>query len=72
MLDLGARDVEIKGDYESVVRQLKKEYKCIKENLMLYFVNSNSLLKHFDYVSIDHIPRLENQEANDLAQIALG
>lgn len=39
---------------------------------MLYFVRANSLLKHFDHVSIDHIPRLENQEENDLAQIASG
>lgn len=70
LLDLGARDVDIKGDSKLVVRQLKKKYKCIIDNLMVYFVMDNSLLKHFDHVSINHIPRLENQEANDLAQIA--
>lgn len=39
---------------------------------MLYFFRANSLLKYFDHVSIDHIPRLENQEANNLAQVASG
>ncbi|XP_050895612.1 uncharacterized protein LOC127102258 [Lathyrus oleraceus] len=72
LLDLGARDVEIKGNSKLVVRQLKKEYKCIKENLMLYFVKANNFLKCFDHVLIDHIPQLENQEANDLAQRASG
>lgn len=36
LLHLGVKDVEIKGDSELVVRQLKKEYKCIKENLLMY------------------------------------
>lgn len=72
LLDLRERGVKIKGDSELVVRQLEKEYKCIKENLMMYFVNTNSLLKHFNHILIDHMPRLENQEANDLAQIDPG
>jgi len=38
--------------------------------LILYFVTANALLKHFDYANIQHVPRVENQEANDLAQIA--
>ena len=33
---------------------------------------ANRLLQKFEYVDIKHIPRLKNQEANDLAQIALG
>lgn len=72
LLDLGAKDIEIKGDSKLVVRKIKKEYKCIKDSLMLYFFRANSLLKHFDHVLIDHIPRLENRAANDLAQIASG
>ena len=37
-----------------------------------YFVMASSLLDCFDHIDIEHIPRLENQEANDLAQIASG
>lgn len=69
LLDLGEKDVEIKGASEFVIKQLRKEYKSIKEHLMIYFVTEKSLLKRFDNVTLDHIPRIENEEANELAQI---
>ncbi|KAK2406377.1 hypothetical protein QL285_042113 [Trifolium repens] len=72
LLDLGAKNILIRGDSELVLKQLTKEYKCIKEHLMKYFVIAISLLKRFDQVTIEHVPRIENQEANDLAQIASG
>ncbi|KAK2414108.1 hypothetical protein QL285_036739 [Trifolium repens] len=72
LLDLGAKNILVRGDSELVLKQLTKEYKCIKEHLMKYFVVANSLLKRFDRVDIEHVPRIENQEANDLAQIASG
>jgi ribonuclease HI len=72
LLDLGARHVKIRGDSELVIKQLTKEYKCIQEHLMKYFVIAFSLLKQFESYVIQHVPRIENQEANDLAQIASG
>ncbi|XP_045831048.1 uncharacterized protein LOC123922369 [Trifolium pratense] len=72
LLNLGAKDIKIKGDSELVLKQLTKEYKCIKEHLIRYFVIANALLKRFDSIDIEHVPRIENQEANDLAQIASG
>ncbi|WJX61278.1 hypothetical protein P8452_46387 [Trifolium repens] len=39
---------------------------------MKHFVIAISLLKRFDQVIFEHVPRIENQEANDLAQIASG
>lgn len=70
LLDLGATRVEIKGDSKLVKRQLKKEYKCTNDNLLMLVVKANSLLKKFGMVDIKHVPRIENQEANDSAQIA--
>lgn len=64
--------VEIKGDLELVVRQLTKEYKCVNDNILMYFVKVNSLLKKFKMVDIKHVPIIENQEANNLTQIASG
>jgi len=72
LLGLGARNVVIKGDSELVVKQLTREYKCISENLLSYFVSANSLLSNFESDSLQHVPRIENQVANDLAQLALG
>jgi len=50
-----------------VVKQLTKEYECISENLLSYFVSANSLLSNLESVSLQHVPRIENQVANDLA-----
>ena len=43
LLDLGARRVEVKGESELVVKQVTKEYICIKENLIMYFVIMHQL-----------------------------
>src|ERR1044072_47612 len=55
LLELGAKEVAIRGDFELVIKQLSKEYKCIKENLLMYFVRANSLLGRFDDVSFKHV-----------------
>ncbi|XP_050876271.1 uncharacterized protein LOC127079966 [Lathyrus oleraceus] len=70
--DLGAKKVEIKGDSELVIKQITREYKCIKENMLMYFEMAKHLLKYFEVVSISHVPKLKNQEANDLAKFASG
>lgn len=46
LLDLGAKGVEIRGDSELVVKQLTNEYKCIKDNLMIYFVKAIVSMKY--------------------------
>ncbi|XP_050895650.1 uncharacterized protein LOC127102313 [Lathyrus oleraceus] len=72
LLELGETRVKIMSDSELVIKQITKEYKCAKENLIVYFVIENRLLRRFKMVSIRHIPRVKNQKANDLAQIASG
>ncbi|XP_057442139.1 uncharacterized protein LOC130733871 [Lotus japonicus] len=72
LLALGARNVIIKGDSELVIKQLTKEYKCVSENLAKYYVKATGLLANFDQAGIGHIPRISNQKANELAQIASG
>ncbi|XP_050908269.1 uncharacterized protein LOC127121881 [Lathyrus oleraceus] len=70
--DLGAKKIEVKGDSELVIRQITQEYKYIKENFLRYFVMATQLLEYFEIVGIMHVPRMDNQEANGLAQIAYG
>ncbi|XP_058726010.1 uncharacterized protein LOC131597323 [Vicia villosa] len=38
----------------------------------MYYVIANRLLKKLEHVKIKHVPRMKNQEANDLSQIASG
>ena len=40
--------------------------------MIIYFATATALLKCFDRANIQHVPRIENQEPNDLAQIASG
>src|ERR1051325_10074653 len=72
LLELGARSVKIMGDSELVIKQVPKEVRCVKENLIMYFVISIRLLKRFEQASIRHIPRRENQEVNNLAKEVSG
>lgn len=72
LLDFEAKIVEVRGDSKLVVKKITKEYGCIKENLIIYFVIVNRLIKCFYYFNIKHVPRLVNQEENELTQIALG
>jgi hypothetical protein len=39
---------------------------------MKYFAIAYSLLKRFDSIRIEHVPRFINQQTNNLAQIASG
>ncbi|XP_039683823.1 uncharacterized protein [Medicago truncatula] len=71
-LELGARYIEIKGEFELVLRQMTKEYRCVKESLVTYHAIASRLLKQFTQAEIWHVPRIENQHANDLAQRASG
>lgn len=68
--ELGASRIELRGDSELVINKVTREYKCIKENLLKYFVMETQLLEYFEVAGIKHVPRNENQEANDLAQTA--
>jgi hypothetical protein len=56
--DLWARDVDVLGDSNLIVQQIKGDSQCLDGVL-------NSL---FDTFSIKHIPREENSRANRLAQ----
>ncbi|XP_039686960.1 uncharacterized protein [Medicago truncatula] len=71
-LELGARCIEIRGDSELVLKQMTREYMCVKESLVTYHAIASRLLKQFRHVGIRHVPRMENQNANDLAQRASG
>ena len=39
---------------------------------MMYVAKALSLLKKFDNIEIHHVRRIDNQEANDMAQLASG
>jgi ribonuclease HI len=62
--------IEIFGDSELVIKQLNGQYEC--RNDILYYEECKEILKSFQLVILQHIPRESNGEANRLAQIASG
>ena len=47
-------------------------YECKDDILRGYYDECQRLLKEFHHISLQHIPRAQNQEANRLAQSVLG
>jgi ribonuclease HI len=67
-----AISVEIFGDSELVIKQLNGPYECRNDILRNYYEECKEILKSFHLVILQHIPRENNEEANRLAQSALG
>ncbi|XP_075494140.1 uncharacterized protein LOC142531771 [Primulina tabacum] len=70
--DLGAKDVLIIGDSQLVLKQMLGEYKCSSLALAPYFTAVSQLLDDFEEVTFKHVPRQDNWEADELAQISSG
>jgi ribonuclease HI len=70
--DAKAISVEIFGDSELVIKQLNGQYECRNDILRNYYEECKEILKSFQLVILEHIPRENNGEANRLAQSASG
>jgi hypothetical protein len=72
LLEAGAEAVEIFGDAKLVISQLIEEYRCESESLFPLWVQCQELMAQFWYINFYWIPRTQNSEANDVAQMASG
>jgi ribonuclease HI len=70
--DLRARDVEVFGDYNLIMQQIRGDSQCLDGVLNSYRDRCLDIIKLFDMFSIKHIPQEENSRANRLAQQAPG
>jgi ribonuclease HI len=70
--EVRAVSVEIYGDSELVIKQLNDQYECRSGILRSYYEQCKEILKSFQLVILEHIPREHNEEANRLAQNASG
>ena len=69
LIEKGIKNVEIIRDSQLVIKQVSKDYKCMNENLIKYLSLVLRMLDQFDSVIVRHVPREENFEANELAQL---
>ena len=70
--EVKAESIEVFGDSQLVINQLIGLYECKDDILRGYYDECQRLLKEFPHISLQHIPRAHNQEANRLAQSASG
>ncbi|MEF8776321.1 MAG: ribonuclease HI [Haloarculaceae archaeon] len=69
--DYGFDAVEIRGDSELIIRQVRGEYDTNDPDLRECRVRVLERLQEFDEWTIDHVPREVNDRADDLANEAL-
>lgn len=70
-LDMGIRRLQVKGDSELVVKQVKGEYKVKNAILKELHTQVIKLMKEFDEISISHVYREYNKEADALADLCI-
>jgi hypothetical protein len=70
--EIGADAVEMFGDFMLVVNQLIGIYECKDDILRIYHEECCRLLKEFKKLTIEHVPKLYNRDANWMAQHASG
>jgi ribonuclease HI len=69
--DYGFDEVDVRGDSELVVKQVRGEYDANDPDLRESRVTVRELLGSFDSWSIEHVPREINDRADELANDAL-
>ncbi len=67
---LRATEVELLMDSQLVVEQINGRYKVKNAALKVLHTEILEVLKAFDWSAVAHIPREENQRADDLANLA--
>ena len=68
---LAIKNVEVKGDSQLVIRQMKGEYKVNAPSLLKLFQEAKTLQKQFDKITFTHVYRTENKRADELANKGL-
>jgi ribonuclease HI len=65
---LGAEDLSVFLDSELLVKQLNGLYRVKDEKLKLLFNKATALVRSFKKITVVHVPREENREADALAR----
>lgn len=70
--DMRTTRVDCKTDSQLVVRQINGTFQVKDDQLLQYNHKSTQLIKGFEVVNIEHIPRMGNAKADVLFKLANG
>ena len=68
---LRPRRVRVRADSMLVIRQLQGKWRVKQPNLKPLYDTARALLRTFDQVDLQHVPRAQNAEADALVNAAL-
>ncbi|XP_028119295.1 uncharacterized protein LOC114316816 [Camellia sinensis] len=71
-IEFRIRSLQVFGDSQLVIKQVLGEFKCVSGALEEYLIEVKWLISFFDHVTFTHRFRLENKEANEMAQVVSG
>nr|XP_023915767.1 uncharacterized protein LOC112027322 [Quercus suber] len=69
-IEMSISQLEIFGDSKLVINQILEQYDVKKEDLIPYCQYAKKLLTNFEVITLEHIPRKENKQADALANLA--
>jgi ribonuclease HI len=69
--ELGAKKIQIRGDSELIIKQMRGEYRVKHPDMRELYDEAQFLLHQFDEARIDHNLRHKNELADKLANLAM-
>jgi ribonuclease HI len=68
---LGARKIQIRGDSELIIKQMRGEYRVKHPDLQPLYQEAQELVRQFELMGIEHNYRHKNALADKLANLAM-
>ncbi|XP_075655049.1 uncharacterized protein LOC142625246 [Castanea sativa] len=69
-IEIGISHLEVFGDSKLIINQTLEQDDVKKEDLVPYCKYAKKLLANFEAITLEHIPRKENRQADALANLA--
>ena len=70
-IKMGILELEIYGDSKLIINQVLGQYVIKKEDFIPYCKYAKRLLANFEAITLEHIPRKENRQADALANLVI-
>jgi ribonuclease HI len=70
-LDGGVREVLLRADSELLIRQLEGRYQVKSAGIKPLFAAAQQLLRRFEKVTLEHVPRAQNADADEMSNRAI-
>jgi ribonuclease HI len=71
-IETGIKRLDVRGDSQVMIDQIMKNASCHDDKMEAYYNTVQALEDKFYSVELNHVPRRYNEEADELAKIALG